>query len=73
MDMIDETRAGKLLRGWRGQAPADLDAVTAVILQLAELALDHPQILEIDVNPLVAYPRGPGPGVLAVDARMVVG
>jgi succinyl-CoA synthetase beta subunit len=49
-----------------------VDAVAAVILQVAQLALDHPQIAEIDINPLVAYPAGTEPAVLAVDARLVL-
>jgi acetyltransferase len=69
--MIAETHAGKLLSGLRGQAPADIDAVAGVVERLAQLALDHPQIQEIDINPLMAYPDGQG--ALAVDVRMVVG
>jgi acetyltransferase len=69
--MIGETHAGKLLAGLRGQPPADIDAVAGVIERVAQLALDHPQIQEIDVNPLIAYPAGQG--ALAVDVRMVVG
>ncbi len=70
--LIDATAAGKLLRGLRGQLPADIDAVVDVILAVAEIALAHPQIEEIDLNPLVAYPRGAARGVLAVDVRMVL-
>ncbi len=68
--MIAETHAGKLLAGLRGQPPADIDAVAEVIECVAQLALDHPQIQEIDVNPLIAYPAGQG--ALAVDVRMVL-
>ena len=79
--MIGETHAGKLLAGLRGQPPADIDAVAEVIERVAQLALDHPQIQEIDVNPLLAYPLNrragvvfpAGQGALAVDVRMVVG
>lgn len=71
--MIAETHAGKLLSGLRGQPPADLAAVVDVILQVAQLALDHPQIQEIDINPLMVYPAGAEPGALAVDVRMVLG
>jgi acetate---CoA ligase (ADP-forming) len=79
--MIGETHAGKLLHGLRGQPPADIDAVADVIERVAHLALDHPQIQEIDVNPLLAYPLNRRAGVvypndqgaLAVDVRMVVG
>jgi acetyltransferase len=71
--MLGETQAGKLLSGLRGQPPADVDAVVDVILRVAKLALDYPQIQEIDVNPLMAYPAGTTPGALAVDVRMVLG
>ncbi len=69
--MIAETHAGKLLAGLRGQSPADIDAVAEVIERVARLALDHPQVQEIDVNPLLVYPAGQG--ALAVDVRMVLG
>ena len=69
--MIAETHAGKLLAGLRGQPPADIEAVAEVIERVARLALDHPQVQEIDVNPLLVYPAGQG--ALAVDVRMVVG
>ncbi|HNU02807.1 MAG TPA: acetate--CoA ligase family protein [Anaerolineae bacterium] len=69
--MLDETHAGRLLAGLRGQPPADVDAVADVIERVAQLALDHPQVQEIDVNPLVVYPAGQG--ALAVDVRMVLG
>jgi acetyltransferase len=69
--MVAETHAGKLLAGLRGQPPADIEAVAEVIERVAQLALDYPQIQEIDVNPLLAYPAGQG--ALAVDVRMVVG
>lgn len=79
--MIGETHAGKLLAGLRGQPPADIDAVADVIERVAQLALDHPQMEEIDVNPLLAYPLNrragvvyaAGQGALAVDVRMVLG
>jgi acetyltransferase len=69
--MIGETHAGKLLAGLRGQPPADVDAVAGVIERVAQLALDHPQMEEIDVNPLMVYAAGQG--ALAVDVRMVLG
>jgi hypothetical protein len=61
--MIGETHAGKLLAGLRGQPPADIDAVAGVIERVAQLALDHPRIQEIDVNPLLAYPQNRRAGV----------
>ena len=68
--MITETRAGRLLTGFRGQPPADLDAVVEVILRLGQLALDFPQIEEAEVNPLVVFPEGKG--ALALDGRVIL-
>jgi len=68
--MITETRAGRLLTGFRGQPPADLDAVVEVILRLSQLALDYPQIEEVEVNPLLVFPAGQG--ALALDGRVLL-
>ena len=56
--MVEEIRAAPLLRGARGREPADLDAVTEAILRIGQLVTDHPAILELDINPLVAGPDG---------------
>lgn len=66
-------RASYCRQAGAAQPPADLAAVVDVILQVAQLALDHPQIQEIDINPLMVYPAGAEPGALAVDVRMVLG
>lgn len=68
--MIAETRAGKLLTGFRGAVKADLDAVVDVILRLGSISLDFPQIEEIEVNPLLVYPEGQG--ALALDGRVIL-
>jgi len=68
--MIIETRAGRLLTGFRGQPAADLDAVVEVILRLSQLALDYPQIEEVEVNPLLVFPAGQG--ALALDGRVLL-
>ncbi len=68
--MIAETRAGRLLTGFRGAPQADLDAVADVILRLGQLSLDFPQIQEVEVNPLQVYPQGQG--VLALDGRVIL-
>ena len=69
--MITETRAGRLLTGFRGQPRADLDAVVDVLLRLSRLALDHPEIQEAEVNPLLVFPEGQG--ALALDGRVILG
>jgi acetate---CoA ligase (ADP-forming) len=68
--MIDETKAGKLLNGYRGGPAYDCDAVVNAIGRLGQLALDFPQISEVEINPLLVFPRGEGAQVL--DARMIL-
>ena len=69
LEMIHETRAGKLLTGFRGATPADLDAVVSCIQRLGQLALDFPEIEEAEVNPLLVFPQGQG--ALALDGRVI--
>jgi acetate---CoA ligase (ADP-forming) len=64
-DMIRGIRGVKLLEGVRGAAPVDLTALEDVVLRVAQLALDLPEIAELDVNPLLATETG----VVAVDGR----
>jgi len=70
-EMIDEVRSARLLRGLRGAAPADRAALADAIVRVGQLAADHPEIAELDINPLLVLPAGEG--VLAVDARVIVG
>ncbi len=71
LEMIGETRAGKLLMGFRGQPKADIQAIVACIQKLSQLAIENPGIEEIEINPLVVYPEGQG--ALALDARAILG
>lgn len=66
-DMIGQTRVGRLLAGYRDHPAADIDAVALTLVRLARLAADFPQIVEMDVNPLLADASG----VIALDARIV--
>jgi acetate---CoA ligase (ADP-forming) len=70
LQMILETRAGKLLNGYRGSPLADLDAVVDILRRLGQLAIDLPVISEIEINPLVVYPKGQG--ALALDCRTIL-
>jgi acetyltransferase len=69
LEMVQSTRAGRLLTGFRGQAPADVAAVVDCLCRLSQLALDFPQISEIEINPLQVFEAGRG--VLALDARVL--
>ena len=67
-EMIADTRAGRLLDGWRGSSPLDRDALVTTLLRLSELALNNPTLQELDVNPFIVSKTG---GVV-VDALAVV-
>jgi acetyltransferase len=67
-DMIERTRVAKLLNGYRDVPAADMAAIERVLIQLADLAVDLPELAELDINPLLAD----ADGVLALDARVVV-
>ena len=67
--MIREIKGYPVLQGYRGQDPADLAALESVILNLSQFAEAHPEVKELDLNPIFAYRDG----ALAVDARVVVG
>jgi acetyltransferase len=69
LQMINETAAGRLLTGFRGQEKADLEAVVDTICRLSQLSLDFPEISEIEVNPLQVFAEGQG--ALALDARVI--
>lgn len=69
-DVFNRTYAGKLLKGYRGSQPADLTALSDVIARLSQLALDFPNISEIEINPLLVFDQGQG--VLSLDSRAIL-
>jgi acetyltransferase len=70
-EMLRSTWAGKKLKGFRHLPPADQNAVLDVLFRLAQLAADHPQLEEVEINPLRVLPEGHG--AVAVDVRMRIG
>ncbi len=64
--MIGRTQVYKLLKGYRDRPPADLDAICLTLIQVSQLIVDRPEIIELDINPLFADHQG----VLALDARI---
>ena len=68
--MVRGIRGFRLLKGYRGHSPADIDAIEEVLLRLSRMAEEIPEIAEMDLNPLIAL--GPGQGCSAVDARIRV-
>lgn len=69
-EMIAEVRGARLLDGVRGQPPADRAALVEALVRVSQMAVDHPKISELDINPLLVMPAGQG--VVAVDARVIL-
>jgi len=67
-EMLDRTSAGKLLAGFRGSPACDRASAVDVILRLSQIALDCPEVQEIEINPLIVMEQGEG--AVAIDARV---
>jgi acyl-CoA synthetase (NDP forming) len=71
--MLDSIAAAEVLRGVRGAAPVDRDALVDLVVRVSELVADFPEIAEVDLNPVVALPRGAAPtGAIAADVRVIL-
>ncbi|MEW9548068.1 acetate--CoA ligase family protein [Nonomuraea sp. NPDC050783] len=69
LGMLDDIRAAEVLRGARGAEPADREALAGLIERVGRLVTDHPEIVEVDLNPVFADARG----AVAADVRIIVG
>ena len=65
--MLDGLRCAPLLHGARGRAPLDVAAAAAALVALSRVAAAHPEVAELEINPLLVLPAG----ALALDARAV--
>jgi acyl-CoA synthetase (NDP forming) len=66
--MLNEIKGKAVLDGVRGQPPADTAALKQAILKVSDFVQAHPEVRELDLNPMFAYPDG----AVAVDARIVI-
>ena len=66
--IVEEIKGYPLLQGYRGQDPADLDKLHALLLKVSSFIEQHPEVAELDLNPVFAYKDG----AIAVDARIVI-
>lgn len=66
--MLEELAGTALLDGWRGMPPVDRDSVIEAIVAVGALMAAHPEIRELDLNPVRGYPDG----VLVLDALVVL-
>lgn len=68
--MLDDLKSQKMLEAFRGEAPVDRGALAKALAGLSKLAMDFPDIAEVDINPLLSGPDG---NVTAVDALVILG
>ena len=69
LEELSNLKGAALLEGFRGSAPLDVDAIVRIAHAVGRLLLDEPSICEIDLNPVVIYPRSKG--AVALDALIV--
>jgi acetyltransferase len=65
-ELVARTRVARLIEGYRNRPKVDMDAILAVLVQVSRLVADVPEIVELDINPLLADSRG----AMVLDARM---
>ena len=67
-EMITEVKAYPLLKGYRNQPPADIEAIVQILLNTSRLVMEHQEIKELDLNPIIVYEKG----AKTVDARIIL-
>ncbi|MCX8175943.1 MAG: acetate--CoA ligase family protein [Candidatus Bathyarchaeota archaeon] len=67
-EMISEIKGYPILKGYRNSPPADIDAIVKILLNVSDMAMDHPEINEMDLNPILVYEKG----AKVVDARVIL-
>jgi acetate---CoA ligase (ADP-forming) len=68
--MVRQIRSFKMLDGFRGNPPSDVDAIVDMLLRLSEMVCNHPEISELDINPLIVHAKGSGCSV--ADSRIML-
>ena len=69
MEMLGELKGLPLLKGVRGNPPRDLEALASLVEAVSRMALNEPNLLELDVNPVMVLEEGHG--AVAVDALII--
>ncbi|MFC1737757.1 acetate--CoA ligase alpha subunit [Planctomycetota bacterium] len=69
-NMIRSIKGYGILRGAHGAWPYDIEAIGDCILRLSQMVAEHPEIAELDINPLIVYPRGKG--CVVADSRILL-
>jgi acyl-CoA synthetase (NDP forming) len=66
--MISEVKAYPILLGYRGQPPRDIDTIVKIIMDTSKMVMEHQDIKELDLNPVIVYEKG----AKTVDARIIL-
>lgn len=69
IEMIKSIKAYHVLKGARGEAGLDIDSLIEILLKISQLSIDIPEIIEMDINPVVVFEKG----YYAVDFRIITG
>ena len=67
-DMVESLKIWPLLTGYRGRPAANVGKLIEVLIRMSYLAADYPEIVELDINPLLVTPHD----VVALDARIII-
>ncbi|MHC4459300.1 MAG: acetate--CoA ligase family protein [Planctomycetota bacterium] len=67
-EMIKEIKGYRILTGIRGEKPKDTGAIRNILARLSDIAVDNPEIMEIDLNPVIVHEKGAS----IVDSRMIL-
>lgn len=67
-EMIAEIKGYRILKGARGEAPKDIEAIKNLLMKLSKLTMENPEIKEIDLNPVFVFEKG----AQVIDARMIL-
>jgi acetyltransferase len=68
--MVRQIKGYKLLQGFRGKPRGDIEFIEKCLVRLSHLAINHPEIIELDINPLLVHAEGEG--ATAADCRMIL-
>ena len=68
--MVRQIKGYKLLQGFRGRPKGDIEQIEKCLVGLSNLAINHPEIVELDINPLLVHAEGQG--ATAADCRMIL-
>ena len=68
LEMISEIKGYSILKGYRGRAGVDINAIADIMVKVSRIVMENPMIRELDLNPVMVYERG----AKVVDARIIL-